>query len=406
MLGHLRTLLAAMIAKPEQRVDDLPLLTSAEHHQLLVEWNQTDLETPENSCLHELIEAQVERTPDAVAVEFEGRHLTYQELNCRANQIAHRLRELAVGPDVLVGICAEHSLELVVGLLGVFKAGGAYVPIAPTYPPARVAFMLEDAAAPVMLTQQHLVSTLPARRATQIICLDGAEWAASNIDSSNPPRNVTDDNLAYMIYTSGSTGKPKGAMISHRALVNHMQWLQSVFPLDETDCVLQKTPISFDASVWEFYAPLLVGGRLAVARPEGHRDMTYLIEAIARQRVSVLQLVPSLLGMLLETPGFANCHSLRRVFCGGEVLTSDLVRRFFQTLKAELVNLYGPTEVTIDSLFYPIPRSPRRCRTDRSAGGQHTSLRAGPSCTTGARRGPGRVVSGGRTTWTWVPPAA
>jgi amino acid adenylation domain-containing protein len=216
--------------------------------------------------------------------------------------------------------------------------------------------MLKDANAPVVLTQQSLARTLPTLPATKIVCLDGAVGATSVESTGNPARNVTGENLAYVIYTSGSTGQPKGAMIPHRAIVNHMRWMQETFPLDERDSVLQKTPFSFDASVWEFYAPLWVGGRLVVARPGGHLDTTYMVETIVKQGVTILQLVPSLLRMLLETPSFKTCRSLRRVFSGGEALTGDLVRRFCETLPAGLINLYGPTEVTIDSVFYSIPR--------------------------------------------------
>lgn len=354
MLGHLQILLQAMVACPHQRLRDLPLLTAAERQQLLVEWNATARDYPQGQCLHELFEAQVERTPASTAVAFEGERLTYNELNARSNQLAYCLRNLGVGPDVLVGLCVERSMEMVVGLLGILKAGGAYVPIDPGYPAERVAFMLEDAHAPVVLTQQSLARSLPTLPVTNIVCLDEPEWAAPN--SGNPVRNVSDANLAYVIYTSGSTGKPKGAMIPHRAIVNHMGWMQEVFPLDERDAVFQKTPFSFDASVWEFYAPLCVGGRLVVARPGGHLDTAYLADTIMRQRITTLQLVPSLLRMLLETQTFKNCRSLRRVFCGGEPLSGDLVRKFCQTLPAELHNLYGPTEVTIDSVFYSVPR--------------------------------------------------
>ena len=356
MLGHLQTLLQAIAKRPQQLLRDLPLLTPTERHELLVEWNRTEYDYPRDSCVHELFEAQVEQTPNAVAVVFEDRHLTYRELNNRSNHVAHYLRKLGVGPGVLVGLCMDQSLERIVGLFGVLKAGGAYVPIDPAYPATRLAFMLNDANAPVVLTQRNLIQTLPPLQATKFICLDSPEWAISEGNAGNPDRTGTNADLVYVIYTSGSTGNPKGVMIPHRAIVNVMSWMQSAFPSDERDCVLHHTSFSFDPSVLEILTPLLVGGRLVLARPNGHQDPGYLVRTIVRCQVTVLHLVPSTLRMLLETPDLNACHSLRNVFCGGEVLTEDLTRRFFEVLNAELHHVYGPTEVAITSVFYSIPR--------------------------------------------------
>jgi len=357
LIGHVRTLLEAMANNPHQKLRELPFLNSAERHQLLVEWNQTTLEFPRNLCIHELFEARVEQAPDAIAVTFENRQLTYLELNRSSNQLAHRLRELGVRPNVLVEIYADRSLEMVVGLLAILKAGGAYVPLDPNYPAERVAFMLDDAGAPVILAQKNLIEALPTAKTVTIVSLNGAiQTTAAAANTGNLPRTATDANLAYVIYTSGSTGRPKGAMIPHRAIVNQMQWMQSRFPMDERDCVLQKTEFSFDVSVWEFFAPLIIGARLVVARPDGHRDPAYLVDSIIRHQVTVLQLVPSLLHMLLDTAEFKDCRSLRHVFCGGEAMAEDIPRRFFGTLTAELHNMYGPTEAAIDSLCYSVPR--------------------------------------------------
>ena len=309
MLGHLRVVLESVAGCPQQRLGDLPLMTLAEQHQLLKKWNATEQDYPRDLCLHQLFEAQVRRTPDAIAVLFEDQHLTYRDLNNQSNQLAHYLRKLGVGPDRLVCLCLERSMETVIGFFGVLKAGGAYVPIDPTYPVERVAFMLEDTDASVVLTQQHLLQRLPALKKTSVVCLDSAEWAASSDNTDNPVCTTSGENLAYLIYTSGSTAKPKGVMIPHRAIVNHMRWMQSVFPLNEADCVFQKTSLSFDASVWEFYAPLFVGGRLAVAKQNGHRDMVYMAKSIVRHKATILQLVPSQLRVLLETPEFKTCNS-------------------------------------------------------------------------------------------------
>jgi amino acid adenylation domain-containing protein len=350
LLGHFETLLRGIVADPQRRLSDLPLLNEVERHRLLVEWNDSQRDFPSDTCIHKLFEAQVKRTPDAVAVVFEGRQLTYGALNCRANQLAHYLVKLGVGPDVLVGLRGERSLEMVVGILGVLKAGGAYAPLDPAYPLDRLAFMLDDSQAPVLLTQSRLSDSLPAP-AARTVFLDGDWEIIARETTQNPATDVTAEHLAYVIYTSGSTGRPKGVMIPHRSICNHMFWMQSAFPLSEADRVMQKTPLSFDASVWEFFAPLLFGARLVMARPGEHRDGAYLVKLIAEQQVTVLQAVPSLLQVLLDND-IESCTSLRHVFCGGEALAVDLQERFLARSTAKLHNLYGPTEATIDATYW------------------------------------------------------
>jgi amino acid adenylation domain-containing protein len=348
LLGHFQNLLDGIVTDPDCRISDLPLLTQAEKHQLLVEWNDTKGDYPKNKCIHELFEAQVERAPGAVAVVFEDQQLTYRELSARANHLAHHLRKLGVGPEVLVAICVERSMEMIIAVLSVLKAGGAYVPLDPEYPKERLAFQLGDTKARVLLTQERLLGALPEHDG-RVICLD-RDWAEIARESeANPESGVTAENLAYVIYTSGSTGKPKGVMIQHRALSNHMLWMQERFPLGAADCVLQKTPFCFDASVWEFFAPIMAGARLTVARPGGHQDGAYLINTIANQQVTTLQLVPSMLRMLLAEDGLERCQNLKRVFCGGEALPVELREQFHGRLGGELYNLYGPTEATIDA---------------------------------------------------------
>ena len=355
LLGHFRILLEGIVADPERRLSELPLLRAAERHQLLVEWNDTQTEYPKDKPIHQLFEAQVERTPEAVAVLFEDQQLTYRELNARANRLAHYLRRLGVGPETLVGISVERSLEMVVGVLGALKSGGAYVPLDPHYPMERLAYMLEEIQTPVLLTQQRLLNGLPQHQA-DVVCLD-TDWQAIVQESvENPLSEVTADNLAYVIFTSGSTGMPKGVMIPHRAIANHMVWMQADYPLTKADSVLQKTPFSFDASVWEFFAPLLTGARLIVARPRGHQEGAYLLELINRQNATILQLVPSALRMLLEEKEIGNCSCLRRVFCGGETLPVELQLQFFTRLAADLLNLYGPTEACIDTTAWTCKR--------------------------------------------------
>jgi len=355
MASSYQTLLKSILTNPEERVSALPLLTQAERHQLLVEWNDTKVEYPLDKCIHQLFEEQVELTPDSEAVLFEDKQLTYRELNQRANCLAHHLRTLGVGPEVLVGICVERSLEMVVGLLGILKAGGAYVPLDPSYPSERLAFMLEDSSVSVLLTQASLVEALPKHQA-RVLCLDTDALSFAMQTQSNPISGVMPKNLAYVIYTSGSTGKPKGAMNTHRAICNRLLWMQDTYQLTEADRVLQKTPFSFDVSVWEFFWPLLTGARLVIAKQDGHRDPGYLVKAIVQQQITTLHFVPSMLQIFLEEQGLESCSCLRRVICSGEALPKELVERFFVRLECELHNLYGPTEAAIDVTFWQCKR--------------------------------------------------
>jgi amino acid adenylation domain-containing protein len=350
MMGHFQTLLEGIVAEPTKPLSELSILTASEQQQIQA-WNQTQVDCPLDICLHQWIQAQVERTPDAIAVSFADQSLTYRELNARANQLAHYLQKLQVKPETLVGICVDRSLEMVIGLLGILKAGGAYVPFDPGYPPDRLAFMLADAQVPVLLTQSHLLDRLPQDQAT-LVCLD-RDWP--NIEQEtdhNPDSGVTAENLAYVIYTSGSTGKPKGAMNTHRGICNRLLWMQDAYQLTARDRVLQKTPFSFDVSVWEFFWPLMTGAKLVVARPEGHKDPTYLVELIAQQQITTLHFVPSMLRVFLEESGLEQCGCLRQVMCSGEALPLELQERFFTRLPAQLHNLYGPTEAAVDVTFW------------------------------------------------------
>ncbi|MBE9229224.1 amino acid adenylation domain-containing protein, partial [Phormidium sp. LEGE 05292] len=377
-LSHFQTLLEAVVSDPKQHLRELPLLNNTQRHQLLIEWNDTQADYPTDKCLHQLFEAQVEKTPDAVAVKFENQQLTYQQLNDRSNQLAHYLRSLGVGADVLVGICVERSIEMVVGLLGILKAGGAYLPLDPDYPIERSHFMLSDSQVGVLLTQHKFVETLrtvetlyttslqyatslPQHQA-RLVCLDTDWQLIQKCSQDNPVCNVAPENLAYVIYTSGSTGQPKGVMLCHSNICNHTFWMQATFPLTEKDKVLQKTPFGFDASVWEFYAPLIVGGQLILAQPGGHADPAYLLKLIAQEQVNRVQFVPSLLQMLLEQGGIETCQSLKDIFCGGEVLPVALQESLLSKLDVNLYNLYGPTEACIDSTFWNCqPQIYRQC---------------------------------------------
>jgi amino acid adenylation domain-containing protein len=348
LAAHFTALLTRLLADPDACVDDAEILGAAERAELITGFNDTAGEFPAEMTLHGLVEAQAARSPNAVAVTFEGARLTYRELNARADAVAHRLCGLGVGPETLVAVCAERSLELPVALLGVLKAGAAYLPLDPEYPADRLAFMLADAAAPVVLTQESLRGQVPPTSATVLVLDDLADWPA-------PPAGwrARAGDLAYAIYTSGSTGQPKGVLNTHRGIVNRLDWMQRRYRLGADDVVLQKTPASFDVSVWEFFWPLLAGARMVLARPGGHKDAAYLRDLIRAQGVTTAHFVPSMLGVFLAEEEAAEaaadrCRVLRRIICSGEELPADVAARCLRTLPAELHNLYGPTEAAID----------------------------------------------------------
>lgn len=345
-------LLEAITREPNQPIGWIDILAPAERKQILVDWNDTAADYPLHRCIHELFEAQVLNTPEAPAVSFGDAHLTYAELNARANRLAHHLQALGVGPEVRVAICLERSFEMVVSLMAVLKAGGAYVPLDPAYPEDRLAFMLADSAPLALLTQGDLAGGFIAT-APDVRVIDLAEeerWAHRPADNPDPAAvGLTSSNLAYIIYTSGSTGRPKGAMNEHRGVVNRLLWKQNAYGLESRDAVLQKTPFSFDVSVWEFYWPLFTGARLVMAQPEGHKDPAYLTDIIRRENITTLHFVPSMLQVFLDHPAAATCSSLSRVMCSGEALPEALARRFHERLPdVDLHNLYGPTEAAVD----------------------------------------------------------
>ncbi|HEY5005975.1 MAG TPA: condensation domain-containing protein, partial [Ktedonobacteraceae bacterium] len=354
-LGIWHVLLDAIVHDPGQRIAGFPLITQREYQRILVEWNATQAHYPLSMCLHSLIEEQIERTPEGVAVVFGDEHLTYRELDRRADVLAHFLQRRGIQADVLVGVCMERSPELVISLLGIVKAGGAYLPLDPSYPKERQLFMLRDAQCRIILTQQRLRETVSAE-AVKVVCLD-SHWSdiaqEFQVNQGYLHKNVQVENLAYMIYTSGSTGLPKGAMITHQAICNRLLWMQDMYHLTDTDRVMQKTPFSFDVSVWEFFWPLLTGARIVLARPGGHQDAGYLLQLIREQGITVMHFVPSMLNVFLEERELEQCQSLREVICSGEALSPGLQKRFFARLAANLQNLYGPTEAAVDVSSWP-----------------------------------------------------
>ncbi|MEG3936130.1 amino acid adenylation domain-containing protein [Microcoleus sp. B13-B4] len=351
MLGNFQTLLEGIVANCQQRLSDLPLLTAAEQHQLLVEWNNTQTDYPNNTCIHQLFEAQAEQTPNAVAAVFGSEQLTYQQLNYRANQLAHHLQGLGVGPEICVGICVERSLDILVGLLGILKAGAAYLPLDPAYPQERLTFMLEDAQVPVLLTQQRQVEKLPSHRA-KVVCLD-TDWEAIKPESQeNPISSVTADNLAYVMYTSGSTGRPKGVSVIHRGVVRLVKEANYA-NLAAEEVFLQLAPISFDASTLEIWGSLLNGARLVIFPPHTP-SLEELGQVIQQYQITTLWLTAGLFHLMVDER-LEDLKPLRQLLAGGDVLSVPHVQKFLQKIgDCKLINGYGPTENTTFTCCYPI----------------------------------------------------
>ena len=343
---HLQILLTGIVANPDQNLSEVCLLSATEQQQLH-DWNQTQAEIP-SECVHQLFEAQVERSPDAIAVEFDGHLLTYRELNQRANQFAHYLQSLGVKPNVVVGICVERSLELVIGLLAILKAGGAYVPLDPSYPAERLAFMLSDSQAPVLVTQQRLVSRLPEHDA-QVVCMD-ADWAVvAACRQDNPESRVTHENLIYLLYTSGSTGQPKGVQLRHRGLVNLLHFMRQQPGLSDRDVCFAVSSISFDIAEVEIHLPLIVGARIFLVSREVAADAARLARTLEQSGATFMQATPASWQLLLAA-GWQGNKNLKIVTCG-EALNRTLADRLLERVYG-LWNMYAPTETTIHSTLH------------------------------------------------------
>ncbi|MBW4630462.1 MAG: amino acid adenylation domain-containing protein [Iphinoe sp. HA4291-MV1] len=339
---HFQTLLKAIVANQEARIAELPLLSPAERHQLLVGWNSTQVDYPQDKSIHQLFEEQVERTPNAVAVVFEDEILTYHELNTKANQLAHHLQSLGVKPEVLVGLCLERSLEQVVGLLGILKAGGAYLPLDPAYPTERLAFLLENAKVSVILTQQYLLSEHFPKHKTKVISLNSDTEKIAQQSKENPTSGATPGNLAYVIYSSR-----QGILVDHCAIAHRLDWLQQTFAVSFADTVLHKAPLAQDTAVWEIFWPLIHGGRLIIAAANTQDDPIYLQHLIAKHKVSIVGFVPSVLSSFIESKSedlTTHLNSLRLVLCGGEPLQRSVAEAFRAHFTARLYNLYSLPE--------------------------------------------------------------
>ncbi|HEX8091098.1 MAG TPA: amino acid adenylation domain-containing protein, partial [Blastocatellia bacterium] len=343
-------MLDAFLHDRNRPVHSVDILSSEERSQILVGFNQTSKTYPPGLTLHRLIERRADQAPQAVAVVYEDQELSYCELNRRANQLARRLREFAVGPDVAVAICLDRSIEMVIGLLAILKAGGAYVPIDPSHPARRVRLILEQLRPAAIISERGFADKVGDECKTVYLDTDWPSIAAQVGD--NLREEVCEGNLAYIIYTSGSTGAPKGVMIPHEGICNRLMWMQDAYELSSADRVLQKTPYTFDVSVWEFFWPLMTGACLVVARPGGHQDSAYLAETVAAQNVTTIHFVPTMLQAFLSEGKASECRSLRRVICSGEALPYETEQLFFQKLDCQMHNLYGPTEASVDVTYW------------------------------------------------------
>jgi amino acid adenylation domain-containing protein len=332
MLDHFRVLLESIVAEPQQRIEQLQLMDAIERQQILVEWNATKTDW-EALSLPEMFEAQVEKTPDALALRFCNQELSYRELNARANQRADYLRARGVGPEVCVGVSVERSIEMVVWLLGILKAGGAYVPFEPGHPAERNRFTMEEAQVKVVVTGDYL-------------------HVLSKQPTLNPQSSPAPDNLAYVIFTSGSTGRPKGVAVPHRAVANTLQWRKDTFALSASDRIFQNIPFTFDPSLWQIFGALISGATLVIAEPDQHQDARYVVRSLAREEITITDFPPSMLQRVVDEEGFADCDRLRIVFSGGEALSLELQNRFLNRSRSELFNQYGPSEAAIDAAFW------------------------------------------------------
>jgi amino acid adenylation domain-containing protein len=343
LIGHFQNLLEAVVADPDQRISQLPILTDTERRQVVIKWNETKRHCPKDKCLHQLFEEQVKQTPESVAVIFEDQELSYEELNARANQLAHYLKKFGVGPETLVAICMEQSLEMIVGLVGILKAGGAYLPIDPEFPRERIQFMLHDSQASFLLTQARLDEFIPSFTGKRIIIdRDWPEIACEN--TANLDQRHNPDSLAYVIYTSGSTGIPKGVMIPHRGVVNLLASMAREFGLTQSDIFLAVTTLSFDIAGLEIYLPLVLGARVVIASRKVAADAVRLIDLLSHSGASVMQATPATWQMLMAA-GLEGNQKLK-VLCGGEALSEPLAKELIGR-SSMLWNLYGPTETTI-----------------------------------------------------------
>jgi len=356
MVGHYRTILETVTQQPEIKVADISLISLEERDTIINTWNATAVPLGNNETIKCMFERQAETSPDAIAVRWNNEAVSYAQLNRDANKVARYLRNKGVGPNVKVGLSIQRSITMVIGLLGICKSGGVFVPIDPNLPSKRREYMIQTSGMSLLLTESRHMPTGYDLETVTWIGLD-TEWEAiMKEEDTNPEFTLGDDDLAYIIFTSGSTGNPKGVMISQLSIYNQIRWVTRTLGINEKDRILQKTTLSFDASLWELFAPLLSGGQLILADAAGERDCDYLIRTIIDSGVTIVQVVPSMLNVLLENSNFGRCRSLRWVCSGGESLLYETKKKFNSVMEARLCNLYGPSEVTINATYHIVDR--------------------------------------------------
>jgi amino acid adenylation domain-containing protein len=351
MMGHLRVLLDNMAANGQAKLSEIAMFTDDEQSRMLVGWNSTKRDYPAEVTVSQLFEEQVAASPDALAVKAGDEALTYRELNERSDKLARYLRRKGIGPESRVAVCVERSAGMIVSLLGVLKAGGAYVPIDHNHPAERFQWLLQDSAASLLVTQPHLLESLPPVE-LEIVSLDRDLALLDHESVDNVSSTATADNLAYVIYTSGSTGRPRAVMVPHRGICNTLLWRSETFGLTTSDRLLSNLPYSFDASVWQIFGPLISGATLVLTKPSKYLDSSYLVEKIVADGITITDFIPSALQVFLDEPGVDRCRSLRHVFSGGEALTGAIRNALFARLGANLHNVYGPTETSVDAAYW------------------------------------------------------
>jgi amino acid adenylation domain-containing protein len=355
LADHFEQLLGSIAANPDERLSRLSLLTPAEERRLIAEWNDTAQDYPRERCLHQLFEEQVERTPHATALIDGERQISFAELNSSANQLARYLQRQGAGPDTIVGLMTERSIETVVGLFGVLKAGAAYVPLDPAYPQERLSFMLEDSEARVLVTQQHVISNLGGMTGQQVVSIDDDWHRIVDESTENLDRGPSSNSVAYVIYTSGSTGQPKGVMGLHKGMANRLQWMWETYPFEAGEVCCLKTSLSFVDSVWEIFGPLAQGAPVVIIPPEVVKDLDQFVHTLADEGITRIVLVPSLLRLIIDTyPDLqTRVPKLKIWVSSGEALSLELGQRFKQCMpQSVLLNLYGSSEASADSTWF------------------------------------------------------
>jgi amino acid adenylation domain-containing protein len=349
-------LLQSATDNPLENIDILAMLSHIEEHTVTKQWNDSHRQYDSTKCLHELFEHQAAKTPTRKAVVFRDQSLSYEALNQKANKLAWKLHSMGAGPDKIVALHMDRSLEMVIGLYAILKSGAAYLPIEPGLPLLRKQFMVKDAQPVTIISDKRYAENLPDMPCPTLV-IDVNLELGDTCSADKVVTGVSPRNLAYCIYTSGSTGNPKGVLIEHQGICNRLQWMQEYFDLKADDRILQKTPFGFDVSVWEFFWPLISGATLVVAEPGGHHDNAYMTRTIQNEKISVVHFVPSMLEIFLTDPQSTECSTLRYVICSGEALPFGLQERFFAALPhCRLFNLYGPTEASVDVTYW-------KCRT-------------------------------------------